>query len=85
MDRLAIMVEKVAKILPSLETELGRAQEIVKTVTVEGKELFDKVKKDIIDFLEAKYEMESKRMVRISRIYVNVESFIIIISALSPI
>ena len=51
--------------LPRLETELNRAQEIGKTVAVEGRELFDKVKEYIIELLDVKYEMESKRMVRI--------------------
>ena len=55
----------VAKILPRLETELNRAQEIGKTVAVEGRELFDKVKEYVIELLDVKYEMESKRMVRI--------------------
>ena len=59
------MVDKVAKILPSLEEELGRAQKIGKTVAIEGRELFDKVKEEIIELLDAKYEMESKRLVRI--------------------
>ena len=51
--------------MPRLETELNRAQEIGKTVAVEGRELFDKVKEYIIELLDVKYEMESKRMVRI--------------------
>ena len=59
------MVDKVAKILPSLERELGRAQEIGKIVAVEGKELLNKSKEEIIKLLDAKYEVESKRMVRI--------------------
>ena len=59
------MVDKVAKILPSLEIELGRDQEIGKIIAVEGKDMFNKVKEEIIELLEAKYEMESKRMVRI--------------------
>ena len=59
------MVDKVAKILPSLEIELGRDQMIGKIIAVEGKEMFNKVKEEIIELLEAKYEMESKRMVRI--------------------
>ena len=59
------MVDKVTKILPSLEIELGRDQEIGKIIAVEGKEMFNKVKEEIIELLEAKYEMESKRMVRI--------------------
>ena len=59
------MVDKVAKILTSLEIELGRDQEIGKIIAVEGKDMFNKVKEEIIELLEAKYEMESKRMVRI--------------------
>ena len=58
------MVNKAVKILPSLEEELSRAQKIGKTVAVEGKEMFDKVKKEIIELLDANYEMESKRLVR---------------------
>ena len=45
------MVDKVAKILPSLEEELGRAQKIGKTVAIEGRELFDKVKEEILSCL----------------------------------
>ena len=64
------MVDKVAKILPSLEKEFGRAQEIGKIVDVEGKEMFEKVKEEIIKLLYAKYEVESKRMVRILNKYI---------------
>jgi hypothetical protein len=63
------MVDKVAKILPCLERELSRAQEIGKIVDVEGKEMFNNVKEEIIELLDAKYEVESKRMVRILNSY----------------
>ena len=79
------MVDKVAKILPSLEKEFGRAQEIGKIVAVEGKELFNKVKEEIIELLDAKYEVESERMVRILIIYDTLLSFIIFVSVFSPV
>jgi hypothetical protein len=53
-----------------LKRELGRAQEICKIVDVEGKELFKKVKEEIIQLIDAKYEMQSRRMVRILSTYI---------------
>ena len=76
------MVDKAAKILPSLERELDRAQEIGKVVDVLGKELFNKVKEELIELLDANYELESKRMVSLLK---NVMKLKIMIAVFSPI
>ena len=57
--------DRVASKLSNLEEELGRAQEVGNAVAVDCRNMFDIVKDEMVELLDAQFEVVSQRLVRI--------------------
>ena len=61
--RSAIIIDKLANLLPSLQAELDRTDETGMNIVVEGVKQFTKLKADVSQWLNTVYAQEKRRVV----------------------